>query len=361
MAVFVATNTFVSNAAITAAGHNTNWSDVTTWLNNRYNGSDTWSFMKVSSTNANPVDIVSTAASTELSLNNTATDGDPILTFKLSGTQTHVIGVDDSDSDALIGATTSITTNSWMRVPAVGAQVQFNAGTVSLPGISFIGDIDTGLYSFAGDQIGFSGAAGNIGVIGVFSGTAQFQGRDGSVTAPYWSFVNNPTMGIYRVSANTLGFVTGGSEAMRIDSSQRVGIGGTPAGSGRMLYVTKSSGNAIARVNAITGQIPAFELTENDDITAGKYWQIYKNVDPGNTLAIWNSSERLIFDSNGNVVVNSAGLATTATDGFLYIPSCAGAPTGVPTTYTNRLAMIYDRTNNKFYIYNGAWKGVTLA
>ena len=155
MAVFVPTNTFGSGAVITASGHNTNWSDVTTWLNNRYNGSDTWSFMKVSSTDANPVDIVSSGARTELSLNNTATDGDPILTWKLSGTQTHILGVDDSDSDALCGGTTGITTNQWLRVPSGGAQAQFNVGTVGAPGISFIGDPNTGIYN-AADEIYFS-------------------------------------------------------------------------------------------------------------------------------------------------------------------------------------------------------------
>lgn len=65
-------------------------------------------------------------------------------------------------------------------------------------------------------------------------------------------------------------------------------------------------------------------------------------------------------DKNDNVVVGSAALATTATDGFFYIPSCAGIPTGVPTAKTGRVPMMYDSTNNKFYIYNGAWKSVAL-
>jgi hypothetical protein len=63
----------------------------------------------------------------------------------------------------------------------------------------------------------------------------------------------------------------------------------------------------------------------------------------------------------GTTIVGTAALATTATDGFLYIPSCAGAPTGVPTAYSGRTPMIYDTTNNRFYIYNGGWKNVTLA
>ena len=66
--------------------------------------------------------------------------------------------------------------------------------------------------------------------------------------------------------------------------------------------------------------------------------------------------------SLGSLVVGTgAALATNATDGFLYIPTSAGAPTGTPTTYTGRVAIEYDTTNNKLYVFNGAWKSVTLA
>lgn len=74
-----------------------------------------------------------------------------------------------------------------------------------------------------------------------------------------------------------------------------------------------------------------------------------------------NSTERVRIDANGNVVVSLAALATTATNGFLYIPTCAGAPTGVPTAYTGRAAIVYDTTNNRLCVYNGGWKTVTLA
>lgn len=62
---------------------------------------------------------------------------------------------------------------------------------------------------------------------------------------------------------------------------------------------------------------------------------------------------------SGNVVVGSgSALATSATLGFFHIDSCAGTPTGVPAkTYTGSLPMVYDSTNNKLYVYNGAWKG----
>lgn len=63
--------------------------------------------------------------------------------------------------------------------------------------------------------------------------------------------------------------------------------------------------------------------------------------------------------TGGTVVVGNAAIATTANDGFLYIPTCAGTPTGTPTAFTGRVAMVYDTTNHKFYIYDGAWKGGT--
>lgn len=62
----------------------------------------------------------------------------------------------------------------------------------------------------------------------------------------------------------------------------------------------------------------------------------------------------------GNVAIGTAALATTATDGFLYIPTCPGAPTGVPTSKTGLGPLVYDSTNNKLYFYNGGWKAATF-
>ena len=68
-------------------------------------------------------------------------------------------------------------------------------------------------------------------------------------------------------------------------------------------------------------------------------------------------TEKMRIDNAGNVVVNTAAIATTATNGFLYVPSCAGTPTGTPTTYTGRVPIVVDTTNNKLYFYsNGTWR-----
>lgn len=57
----------------------------------------------------------------------------------------------------------------------------------------------------------------------------------------------------------------------------------------------------------------------------------------------------------GSTIVGTAALATTATTGFLYIPTCAGAPTGVPQAWTGTVPIVFDTTNNKIYVYDGSW------
>lgn len=56
-----------------------------------------------------------------------------------------------------------------------------------------------------------------------------------------------------------------------------------------------------------------------------------------------------------SVRIGKPSLATTATDGFIYIPSCAGVPTGTPTTITGMLPLVVDSTNNRLYFYSGSW------
>jgi len=71
-----------------------------------------------------------------------------------------------------------------------------------------------------------------------------------------------------------------------------------------------------------------------------------------------DTSERARIDANGNIVAGaSAALATTATDGFLYVPTCAGVPTGTPTAITGMAPIVVNTTNNKLYFYSGgSWR-----
>lgn len=64
----------------------------------------------------------------------------------------------------------------------------------------------------------------------------------------------------------------------------------------------------------------------------------------------------------GPAVATDGTLSTAATDGFFYIPTCPGLPTGVPTSITGRAPMVIDSTNKRLYIYiGGAWLAVNVA
>lgn len=54
-------------------------------------------------------------------------------------------------------------------------------------------------------------------------------------------------------------------------------------------------------------------------------------------------------------VIGNAALATTATDGFPYIPGGAGPPTGIPTAFAGRVPLYWDSVAKQLYIYDGGW------
>ncbi len=83
-----------------------------------------------------------------------------------------------------------------------------------------------------------------------------------------------------------------------------------------------------------------------------------------------NNFTNLILQPNsGNVVIGvGSSLATTATNGFLCIPTCSGAPTAGPPTGpepavpVGTVPLIYDTTNDRLYIRtpSGTWRyGIT--
>lgn len=67
--------------------------------------------------------------------------------------------------------------------------------------------------------------------------------------------------------------------------------------------------------------------------------------------------------SGGNILVGSgSSLATSATNGFLCIPTCAGTPTGITSSIPiGQVPLIFDSTNNRLYIRTpgGTWRYAT--
>lgn len=70
-------------------------------------------------------------------------------------------------------------------------------------------------------------------------------------------------------------------------------------------------------------------------------------------------TSKLTVDANANTIIGNGAVATTATNGFLQINTCAGTPTGAPAgTVIGRAALVYDSTNKKLYVWDhgtAAW------
>ena len=251
------TNTFTNGTTADASQVNTNFTDLVTYLSQRNAGTAAWENMNVTATAANPVTIASNQSTTEVAINNTASDGDPLLTFKLSGTQTHVIGVDDSDSDFLKFGTTAITTNVAMQIPTGGAQVQFASGSAAAPAIANITDTTTGFYRSASQEIGV--ACGGAQAAAFFGN--GFKAINGSAVNPSIVFVGGTQSGLYRSASDTIGFSSVGTAVWLYDGSGILPASDNAISCGR-------DGKRFTAVWAVDGTIETSHSTTKTDIVA---------------------------------------------------------------------------------------------
>ena len=114
------------------------------------------------------------------------------------------------------------------------SQFGFAQGSATSPGITFRLDQDTGIYQPAANQIGFTTA----GVVRVRIGTGHLQtGNAGTGTAailvngvgnassPSYTWAGDSDTGMYRSSANTVDFATGGVRRLAISQGHGVAFG----------------------------------------------------------------------------------------------------------------------------------------
>jgi hypothetical protein len=134
-------------------------------------------------------------------------------------------------------------------------------------------------------------------------------------------------------------------------------IGDTTPGAGNFtsLDATSVDADSIGGTTPGTGDFTAVNATSIGGATPGT--GEFTDLDATGVF----TATALSADANNNATAGNGALVTTATDGFLYIPTMAGAPTGVPTTKTGYVATVYDTTNERLYVYNGAWVSAVLA
>ena len=184
----------------------------------------------------------------------------------------------------------------------------------------------------------FDGGANRYIGTGYASRYVQTSGQHQWMTAPSWD----------GTGSNAISF----SQVMTLDASGQLMVGKNSNSYGDASTKTfEISGSSSSIVALQYGGANGYYLQVNS--TAGYLWN------SANTPIVFgtNNTERARITSGGSVVVGTAAIATNATDGFLYVPTCAGTPTGTPTTQTGTAPIVIDTTNNKLYFYSGGqWR-----
>ena len=109
---------------------------------------------------------------------------------------------------------------------------------------------------------------------------------------------------------------------------------------------TDNVGGSLQAANNLSDLDSATEAVENlgfdDPILDKKSPGSIGGDAPASGSFLQFDATNLANDANGNVIAGGALLATTATDGFLYVPTTAGNPTGVPSAKAGRVPLVFD-------------------
>lgn len=211
------------------------------------------------------------------------------------------------------------------------------------------GTVETGI------RLGYLIASGSVTAGGGYVQSVG-GGGGGALQDSNWG----GTPGVFATSAGILGWTSSSDPTGSPDTfltrpaAATVKLGAADAASPVAQTLTVQS--VVAGTSNTAGTDWTFQGSKGTGTGAGGSI-IFKTSPAGSTGTSQNAgAAALTLNAPGSAVVGSAAIATSATDGFLYIPTCAGTPTGTPTTFTGRIAMVYDTTNHQFWFYDSGWK-----
>jgi hypothetical protein len=243
----------------------------------------------------------------------------------------------------------------------VGGVLTVQAGSASTPALTTAGDTNTGIFFPAADTIAFAeggveamrldssgklllgttnattnltignGGGGNdLGVLLSRGATTNFyQAYDGTKTYIGGADASNDYIKIGSLSSHPVGFVTGNSERMRLDTSGNWILGGTSA-NGRARIVGAASTDSILNLETSTNNyasgIQLNALNANGasyNYISSKYgstenWYIGGNGVDQTLVLKTSGTERARIDSSGNLLVGKTTTSFSTAGGALY-------------------------------------------
>ncbi len=248
-----------------------------------------------------------------------------------------------------------VSTGMAATAPSIGL---FVSGATPYASLGWLGAASNFAGPFVGLAYGAYNASSGTQVISTASPTLNQSGTAGATILNVDPTVTATGSGTYL--AQRWGW--GGTERARLDSNGILYAQAVAAVASTGIGWSSSLGGTIdLRLVRDAANDLALRLG-----TAAQIFRVYNTYTDGSNYRrwdlSWNTTTAIMrvagagTGGNGNLAVGNAALATNATVGYFMIPSSAGAPTGVPADIpTGQVAIHFDSTNNKLYVYDGGW------
>lgn len=269
------------------------------------------------------------------------------------------------------GTTLTVTNTTSVTLPVSGTLAILGANTFTALQTITQGSANAGILASTGYSLTGSNATSMVNL----AGTVNTSGNPDIIKIA----ITNTAAGATTKILHLLAGAAGATNIFGVDLSGNVTLAGSLQIAGNGIQTSPAA--ATLQLGAADAASPVAQTLQVQNVvggtsnTAGTNFTIAGSIGTGtgaggqiilqtapakttnttqNTLSTAVTITAPVSGQLPSVVLGSAALATTATDGFLYIPSGAGAPTGVPTTFTGRVPLYYDSSSNILWIYIAA-------
>ena len=194
---------------------------------------------------------------------------------------------------AAAGSGTSVGLNVGAgKTLAIAGNVSANGATISPTELSYLDGVSSAIQTQLNAKAPSNSPTFVTPTLGAASATSIANAL-GAVGTPSYTFTGDTNTGIYSPAADTIAFVEGGAEAMRIADSGRVGVGTTNP---QIQFVVSNGGAG------------GLELDPNGTMQSyNRSTSAYQSVTLDGSINVFRISgtERMRIDSSGNVMVNT--------------------------------------------------------